>query len=138
MSPEAAQGLGDGRGPENMLISLRVRLPQGQLGVGVGFYSESMNPRARMGFQGFASATLAPSTGYEANTQLTDENVLHRHYPVLRRQARQTDSGHTASETQSIRVIPMTRHPVAFKPASSSPFLRVRDPVPGAPALSGI
>lgn len=76
VSPEAAQGLGDSRGPENMLISLRVRLPQGQLGVG-GFYSESVNPRARMGFQGFASATLAPSTGYEANTQLTDENVLH-------------------------------------------------------------
>lgn len=51
VSPEAAQGLGDSRGPENMLISLRVRLPQGQLGVG-GFYSESVNPEGQDGIPG--------------------------------------------------------------------------------------
>lgn len=51
VSPEAAQGLGDGRGPEDMLISLRVRLPRGKLGGGV-FYSESVNPKGQDGIPG--------------------------------------------------------------------------------------
>ena len=71
--PGGCTGPGRRQRPRKQADFTESQATPGAVGGVWGFYSESMNPRARMGFQGFASATLAPSTGYEANTQLTDE-----------------------------------------------------------------